>query len=65
MSDDIQVLKLVQKELHSLREDQIRFLANGSAKTFDEYQKICGVIRGLNLADSFTNDLVRKITNDD
>jgi hypothetical protein len=65
MSDDIQVLKLVQKELHSLQEDQVGFLANGSAKTFDEYQKICGVIRGLSLADSFINDLVRKITNDD
>ena len=35
-------------------------LANGSAKTYDEYQKLCGVIKGLHTANMFIEDLRRK-----
>jgi hypothetical protein len=65
MSDDIHVLAHVQKEIEKQRQDQIGFLAAGRADKFDEYQKICGVIRGLNLADQIINDLVQRITHDD
>ena len=41
------------------------FLAEYCAKNFDEYAKICGVIRGLSLADSIINDLVQRINKDD
>ena len=34
-------------------------LANGSAKTYDEYQKLCGVIKGLNAAKAHVEDLRR------
>jgi len=65
MSDDIHALVHVQKEIDKLRQDQIGFLAAGRADKFDEYQKICGVIRGLNLTDQIINDLVQRITHDD
>ena len=52
MSDSIRVLALVQQEIEKLRQEQISFVAASRADTYDEYKKICGVIRGLNLADS-------------
>ena len=35
-------------------------LAYGSAKSYDEYQKLCGVIKGLHTANMFIEDLRRK-----
>ena len=34
-------------------------LAYGSAKSYDEYQKLCGVIKGLNIAKTHVEDLRR------
>ena len=39
-------------------------IANGSAKTYDEYQKLCGVIKGLNAAKAHVEDL-RRTTEED
>ena len=61
MRDSIQALALVQKEIRKLTEENVEFLAAARASTFDEYTKICGVIRGLSLADSIINDLVHKL----
>jgi len=59
--NDYKLLALVQKELEKLRDEQIAFIAASRADTYDEYKKICGVIRGLNLADSIINDLVQRM----
>jgi hypothetical protein len=64
MSDEIRVLALVQKEIDKFRQEQIAYLAASRADTFEEYKKVCGVIRGLNLADHVINDLVQRITNE-
>lgn len=64
MSDEIRVLALVQKEIEKFRQEQVAYLAASRADTFDEYKKVCGVIRGLNLADHIINDLVQR-TNDE
>lgn len=61
MSTDIQVLAHLQREIAKIREEQITFLAASRAETYDEYKKICGVIRGLNLTDQIINDLVQKL----
>jgi hypothetical protein len=61
MSDSIRVLALVQQEIEKLRQEQVAFVAASRADTYDEYKKICGVIRGLNLADSIINDLVQRL----
>jgi len=36
-------------------------VAASRADSFDEYKKVCGVIRGLNIADNIINDLVQKL----
>ena len=61
MSTDIQVLAYIQKEIAKLRDEQIAYIAASRADTYDEYKKICGVIRGLGLADSIINDLVQRM----
>jgi hypothetical protein len=61
VSTDIQILAYIQKELAKLRDEQIAFIAASRADTYDEYKKICGVIRGLSLADSIINDLVQRL----
>lgn len=61
MSDSIRVLALVQQEIEKLRQEQVAFVAASRADTFDEYKKVCGVIRGLNLADNIINDLVQRL----
>ena len=65
MNDVIHALAHVQKEIEKLSQEQTAFLAASRADTYDEYKKVCGVIRGLYLADSIINDLVQRITNDD
>jgi hypothetical protein len=64
MSDEIRVLALVQKEIDKFRQEPIAYLAASRADTFEEYKKVCGVIRGLNLADHVINDLVQRMNDD-
>lgn len=61
MSDVTRALAHVQKEIEKMVQEQTAFLAASRADTYDEYKKICGVIRGLNLADSIINDLVQRM----
>ncbi len=35
-------------------------LAGGSCRTFEEYQKLCGVIQGLAMAERYILDLAKK-----
>lgn len=65
MTDVIRALVHVQKEIEKYRQEQVAFLAASRADTYDEYKKICGVIRGLNFADNVIDDLVQKVNNDD
>jgi hypothetical protein len=64
MADEIRVLALVQKEIEKFRQEQVAYLAASRADTFDEYKKVCGVIRGLNLADNIINDLVQRMNDE-
>jgi hypothetical protein len=64
VSDAIHALAHVQKEIEKYRQEQVAFLAASRADTYDEYKKVCGVIRGLNYADHVINDLVQRITNE-
>ena len=40
-------------------------LAGGQCRTFDEYQKLCGVIQGLALAERHLIDLAEKVEKSD
>ena len=61
MREEFRALALVQKEIVKMIDEQSAFLAASRADSFDEYKKICGVIRGLSLADSIINDLVQRM----
>jgi len=40
-------------------------LAGGACRTFDEYQKLCGIISGLALAERYLLDLLQKVEKSD
>jgi hypothetical protein len=40
-------------------------MAGGACRTFDEYQKLCGVIQGLATAESYLLALLKKAENSD
>jgi hypothetical protein len=65
LNDAIHALAHVQKEIEKYRQEQVAFLAASRADSYDEYKKVCGVIRGLNYADHVIDDLVQKVTKDD
>jgi len=54
--------------LQSKYDDRIKelgsFLAQGTVKDIAEYQRICGVIQGLNIANEFLLDLAKRLETD-
>jgi hypothetical protein len=40
-------------------------MANGVCQSFDQYQKLCGVIQGLAIAERYVIDLAKKVENAD
>jgi hypothetical protein len=40
-------------------------LAGGMCRTFDEYQKLCGVISGLAISERYLLDLLEKVEQSD
>jgi hypothetical protein len=53
--------KEVRKDMNNYTDD----LANGVCKSFDEYQKLCGVIRGLAIAETHLLALLKKVEESD
>tara|TARA_R110000803_G_scaffold115339_3_gene183798 strand:- start:269 stop:466 length:198 start_codon:yes stop_codon:yes gene_type:complete len=63
--NDLKVLEYLHKQILESSKDNVDFLADGGAKSFDEYRHVCGVIRGLTQADTLINDLVQRLERDD
>jgi hypothetical protein len=40
-------------------------LAGGACRSFDEYQKLCGLIQGLAVAERYVIDLAKKVEQSD
>jgi hypothetical protein len=40
-------------------------LAGGACRSFEEYQKLCGIISGLALAERYLLDLLKKVEDAD
>jgi hypothetical protein len=53
--------KEIRKDMNNYTDD----LANGVCRSFDEYQKLCGVIHGLALAESHLLALQKKVEESD
>ena len=51
-----------------LREDMNNYtddMANGVCQSFEQYQKLCGVIQGLAIAERYVMDLAKKVEDAD
>jgi hypothetical protein len=54
-------LDLIEKKFNEHEQNYVTALTRGNCKDFGEYQRICGVIHGLNLAKTELEDLRRKL----
>lgn len=52
-------LEILLKQMRDKREQIINAVSNNAAKDYAEYQKLCGEIRGLSLAEGFILDLAK------
>ena len=59
--EDRRALDYVVKEINKMIQEQVAFVAANRADNIEEYRKVCGVIRGLNLAESIITDLVQRM----
>ncbi len=53
--------KKIREDMNNYTDD----LANGACQTFDQYQKLCGVIQGLALAEAHLLSLAKKVEESD
>jgi hypothetical protein len=53
--------EIILKQVRDKREQIVEAVANNAAKDFGDYQKLCGEIRGLSLAEGFILDLAKKM----
>lgn len=63
--NDYKLLAHVVKEIEKLKQEREAYVAAGRADTIEEYRQVCGVVRGLNLAENIINDLVQKMEKSD
>ncbi len=63
--NDYKLLAHAVKEMGKLRQEREAYVAAGRADTVEEYRQVCGVIRGLNLAENIINELVQKMEKSD
>jgi hypothetical protein len=63
------IQKFVEILRQKIRDDLNNYaddIAGGACQNFEQYQKLCGVIQGLAIAESYLLDLAKKVeeTND-
>ena len=51
----------IRKDMNNYADD----LAGGQCRSFEEYQKLCGVIQGLAIAERYLLDLAEKVEQSD
>ena len=54
-------LEVLIKQVRDKRDQIVEAVSNNAAKDYSEYQKLCGEIRGLSLAEGFMLDLAKKM----
>jgi hypothetical protein len=62
---DYKILAQTVRELQEQRAAQEDHITSGRAADHAEYRHVCGVIRGLTLAENTVNDLVQKLEKSD
>jgi|TARA_R100001244_G_scaffold122694_1_gene92329 hypothetical protein len=56
------LFEVYQKKLRERMNEMADVVATGSAQSFDEYRKMCGIIEGLALAERELLDLVEALS---
>ena len=59
--NDYKLLAHVAKEIERYKQEREAYVAAGRADHIEEYRSVCGVIRGLSLAENVINELVQKM----
>lgn len=59
------IIEAALKEIRERRSQLSDALANKAAKTYDEYQFICGEIRGLSAVEIYLVDLAKNLEQND
>jgi hypothetical protein len=54
-------LEVLLQQLREKRQQIVDAVATNAAKDYAEYQKLCGEIRGLSLAEGYILDLLKKL----
>ena len=54
-------LEVLLKQVRDQRAQIVEAVSSNAAKDYSEYQKLCGEIRGLSLAEGFILDLAKKM----
>jgi hypothetical protein len=57
--------KVLREQLRADMNNYADSLSGGACRSFDEYQKLCGVIQGLAIAERYLLDLAQKAEDDD
>jgi hypothetical protein len=65
MLNDYKLLAHVAKEIEKYRQEREAYIAAGRADNIEDYRSVCGVIRGLNLAENIINELVQRLEKSD
>ena len=61
----VPLLEEVRVELRKQMNDYADDVATGICADYSAYKELCGVIRGLALAEAFVIDLAKKVNDDD
>ena len=65
MQIDPDLLRYVVSKYEEEQEKLSAFLADGNAKSYEQYREICGQIRGLQMAVAMLKDLTKLPEDDD
>lgn len=60
-----QFAEVLRKQIRDDMNHHADAVSTGACRTFDEYQKLCGVIQGLAIAERYLLDLAQKAETDD
>ena len=58
-------VRVLREKLRTDMNNYADDLAGGGCRTFEEYQKLCGIIQGLALAERYLIDLAQKVEQSD
>ena len=57
--------RVLREKLRTDMNNYADYCAGGACRTFEEYQKLCGIIQGLALAERYLLDLAQKVEKSD